>query len=380
MYLTRIAEKTIQRYLSSFPVLGITGLRQSGKSTMLQHVLSDYEYVNFDDIKNIQRFENDPEDFLARYSKRVIFDEAQYVPQIFNYLKIAIDKDRSNYGNFVLTGSNQFAYLKKTSESLAGRIGLMSLLPLQYSEMPKALTTESIYQGAYPELVTRDYRESDLWYSSYLDTYLNKDVRVISHIGDMRDFQRFIQLLAARTSQILDMTHFAKEIGVSVPTIKRWVSILEASYIIFLLPPFYNNYGKRIIKSPKVYFYDTGLVSYLTGIKSFGQYENGPLAGAIFENYIIAETKKKLLHEARNSELFYIRTSDQTEIDLIIDNKDSQIYVEIKKTASFKSKMISALKKYTQNKEKAYLVYNGVSEQFNQNINIIHYSEFLEQI
>jgi uncharacterized protein len=255
-------------------------------------------------LQTLEIFNQDPQSFLSHYNDRVIFDEAQFAPQLFNAIKIRIDNDRRNYGKFVLSGSSQFSFIQSITESLAGRIGLMTLLPLQFTEMPRALQEASIFEGSYPELVLRDYRESALWYSSYLDTYLNKDVRVISNIGDLRDLRRFIYLLAAHTSQTLDLTYYAKILGVSAPTIKRWVSILEASYVIFLIPPFYNNYGKRITKSPKIYFYDTGLVSYLTGLTTFDQYNQGPLSGPLFENYIVSEINKKHKHSASTAELF----------------------------------------------------------------------------
>ena len=197
---------------------------------------------------------------MGQHKQKVIFDEVQKVPEIFERIKIAIDNDRENYGKYILTGSHQFNFLKNVSESLAGRIGLLSLLPLQYSELPDTLHYDSIYNGSFPELVTREYQYNRQWYSSYITAYLEKDVRVIQNIGNLLDFQKFITLLAGNTSQILDMTHYAHDIGVSVNTIKKWISVLSASYIIYLLPPFYNNFGKRIVKRPKVYFYDTGLL------------------------------------------------------------------------------------------------------------------------
>ena len=378
MYLNRVAEKTIHQYLSLFPALGVTGPRQSGKSTLLKHLLQDYQYVSFDDPKNIEYFETDPEAFMATYANQVIFDEVQFVPKLFNYIKIAVDNDRKQYGKFVLTGSSQFSYLKNVSESLAGRVGLISLLPLTFQEMPKMLLNESIYQGAYPELVTRDYYGAELWFSAYFDTYLNKDVRTLSQIGNMHDFSRFVSLLATNTSQLLDLSHYAKDLGLSVPTIKRWISVLEASYIIFLLPPYHRNLGKRIIKSPKVYFYDTGLVSYLTGIKRYEHYDQGPMAGALFENYIIAEVKKAHLHKASQVELYYFRTSDKAEIDLILDYKYSIDFVEIKKSASFSMKFISTLKKYKQTSNKAFLVYRGETLSARNDILILNYKEYLE--
>ena len=378
IYLNRIAEATLRRFLAVFPVVGVTGPRQSGKSTLLQHALTYYRYVNFDQIKNVEYFEADPDGFIAQYNDRVIFDEVQFVPQLFSTIKVAVDQDRQNYGKFVVTGSSQFSYLKNISESLAGRIGLMSLLPLQYTEMPKALLEESIYRGAYPELVTRDYRESELWYGAYLETYLNKDVRVLSNIGDMRDFRRFIQLLAAQATQLLELSHYAKDLGVSVPTIKRWISILEASYIIFLLPAYHDNFGKRIIKSPKLYFYDTGLISYLVGIKNMELYDKGPMAGSLFENYVVSEISKKNSHLATHAELFYFRTSDQAEIDLIVDKKDTQDFIEIKKTATFSPRLITSIKKYCKEHNKGYLLYNGKKFPHHGNIHIIHYADYLK--
>lgn len=377
MYLKRQTTKTLNRYLKSFPVIGITGPRQSGKTTLLQHCLSSYQYVTFDDDLNITAFEEDPKGFLQQYNDRVIFDEVQFAPKLFNYIKMAVDQDRMNYGRFVLTGSSQFSFLKNVSESLAGRIGLMTQLPLQYTEIPKTERKTSIYCGGYPELVLRHYDESDLWFSSYLDTYLTKDVRALTQIGDIRDFRRLIQLLAANISQPLDMSQYAKAIGVSVPTIKRWISVLEASYIIFLLPPYYKNFGKRITKSPKIYFYDTGLISYLTGIKSFELYNQGPLAGQLFENYIISEILKKLKSAASQDELYYLRTQDKAEIDLIIDKKTHCNFIEIKKSNTYTPKMSSNLKRFANENDEMTVIYNGESLQHGP-INVLHYAKFLE--
>lgn len=379
-YLHRVAEATLKRFLDNFPVVGITGPRQSGKSTLLQHVLTDYRYISFDQIKNVEYFESDPDGFINEYNNRVIFDEVQFAPNMFHAIKVAVDQDRQNYGKFVVTSSSQFSYLRSVTESLAGRIGLMTLLPLQYSEMPKALLNESIYRGAYPELVNRDYRESELWYSAYEETYLNKDVRMLSNIGDMRDFRRFIQLLAAQVTQLLDLSQYARDLGVSVPTIKRWISILEASYIIFLLSPYHINFGKRIIKSPKLYFYDMGLVSYFVGIKTMELYNTGPMAGQLFENYIISEIFKKNVHTASGAELFYLRTSDKTEIDLIVNKKNKQDFIEIKKSVTFSPRFLTAIKKYCKEKNHTgYLLYQGERFPYHGNINIINYSEYLKE-
>lgn len=375
-YRARIAELTLQRYLNVFPVVGITGPRQSGKSTLLRHLLPNYTYLTFDDPKHRLAFNDDPQGFLQFNQKHVIFDEVQYVPEIFNHIKMMVDEARLDYGNFILTGSSQFQFLRHASESLAGRIGLLSLLAFQFAEMPSTLRSESIYQGSYPELVMRDYQESSLWYAAYLETYLSKDVRAIANIGDMRDFHRFIQLLAAQISQVLDMSLYARDLGVSVPTIKRWLSILEASYIIFIVPPFYENFGKRIIKSPKVYFYDTGLVSYLTGITNYELYDKGPLAGPLFENYIISEILKKELHTATQSDLYFLRTQDKAEIDLIIDRKNTKTYLEIKKTASFHPKMIQTLNTIPPAESERIMLFNGEPYE-HRGIKIIPFADYL---
>ena len=271
--------------------------------------------------------------------------------------------------------------MQNISESLAGRIGLLSLLPLQYIEMPPLLHEQSVYKGAYPELVGRSYLDSQLWYSSYVDTYLSKDVRSLSQIGDLRQFRQLIRLLAANTSQTLDMSNYAKKLSVSVPTIKRWISVLEASYVIFLLPAYYNNFGKRITKSPKIYFYDTGLVAYLTGVKTEQLYSHGPLAGPIFENYIVTEVLKKIKHNCIDAELFFLRTQDKSEIDLIVDYKSEQEFIEIKKSATFNAKMTRTLKQYQKiaaNKDIKYLLLYQGSNLQHGDIKILHYAEYLK--
>lgn len=378
MYIKRVAEQTLHRYLKAFPVVGITGPRQAGKSTLLQHALPDYKYVTFDDPKNILSFTDDPEGYLKQYAKHVIFDEVQYVPEIFHYIKMRVDKNRMQYGNYILTGSSQFQFLQHVTESLAGRIGLISLLPFQYVEVPPAWRLDSIWRGALPELVVRQYHASDLWYGAWLETYLSKDIRALANIGDLRDLHRFIQLLAAQVTQTFDMSFYARDIGVSVPTIKRWISILEASYVVFLLPPFYHNYGKRIIKSPKVYFYDTGIVSWLTGIKTSEQFDQGPLAGALFENYIVSEILKKELHTGTQSELYYFRTQDRAEIDLIVDKKSTKDFIEIKKHATFQPRLITTLSQYAEKEKNArcLLLYTG-EEYMHRNVKALPYWDYL---
>jgi predicted AAA+ superfamily ATPase len=379
-YIHRTLEKSVLHYLKIFPVVGITGPRQSGKSTMLKKILGHtFTYVTFDDLNNVDRFHSDPHQFMRTYSDKVIFDEVQRVPEIFSYVKLAVDNDRQRYGKFVLTGSSQFAFMRRVSESLAGRIGLLTLLPFQYSEIPANLREDSIYLGGYPELVNRDYEGSFDWYTSYLDTYLTRDVRDLREIGDIRDFRRFIQMLASRVAQIINMSEVGRDIGVSVPTVKKWISVLEASYIIFLLPPFYNNLGRRIVKSPKLYFFDSGLVSYLTGVRNETLFKRGPLYGPLFENYVVSEILKKHLHVRSDAELFYYRTSNGVEVDLIIDKKTEKEFFEIKTSETFRTEMTRAIVRLKKKEERGFLLYRGKEIDSTPDLRIMNYRKYLAE-
>jgi uncharacterized protein len=375
-YHHRQLENKLQEYLKNFSVVGLTGPRQSGKSTLLLHLLKDYQYVSFDDYQLLNFFHHDPEKFMRLYSDKVIFDEAQKAPELFNYIKIAVDKNRQTYGKFVLTGSTQFTLMQNITESLAGRIGLLSLLPYEITEIPKLLRKESIYQGGYPELINKKYQLAQDWFSSYLETYIEKDVSALAQIGDKRDFRRLISLLAANTAQQLNFNRYAVDLGVDIKTVKRWISILEASYIIFLLPPYHRNFGKRIVKSPKIYFYDTGLVSYLTGIYSTTLFEQGPMTGSIFENYIVSEVLKRELHRKTHAELFYIRTSHGIEVDLIIDRKTHKELIEIKSGETFKPAMVNALELFLEDGDQGYLLYRGRRFPYDEKIRIINYQDY----
>ncbi len=375
-YLHRILQDKLKEYINYFSVVGLTGPRQSGKSTLLLHCLPNYRYVNFDDFKMVSFFEDDPDKFMSIYDSEVIFDEIQKVPQLFNYVKIAVDKDREKTGKFILTGSSQFQFIQGVTESLAGRIGLLSLLPYQLSEIPSKFIEESIYKGSYPELVAKHYALSQDWYASYIDTYLKKDVSALAQVGDRREFQRLIRLLASNTAQILNYTTYANDLGVDVKTIKRWVAILEASYIIFLLPPYYDNFGKRMIKSPKIYFYDTGLVAYLTGIETHKQYEQGPMAGSLFENFVIADIYKRELHQKTHSELYFLRTNNGVEVDLIIDRNRYREFIEIKLNSTFNNRWIKPMEQFLSENDKGYLLYSGTAQPFTEQIKIMNFKDY----
>ncbi len=378
MYLARILENSIQQYLQAFPALGLIGPRQAGKSTLLQQQLSaHYHYVSFDEEDVVHDFYQDPRAFMQQYNHHVIFDEVQRVPELFGYVKRAIDKDRQQYGKFILTGSCQLTLVEHISESLAGRIGYLNLLPLQFSELPIESRKSSVYKGCYPEQVARNYNHNKAWYANYISTYLEKDVRRLCNVGDLRNFRRLLNLLATNTSQVLNMSNYSRALGISVDTIKRWVSILEASFIVFLLRPYHNNFNKRIIKSPKVYFYDTGLVAYLTGIETEEMYSKGPMAGSIFENYVVTEMQKNIYHKQLDDKLYFYRTSNGAEIDVIVENHQQRSWIEIKKSSTFTQKMLSTIKTDVPEGDSSMLIYTVETlPNARNNTQILNYEDY----
>lgn len=378
MYLPRALEGTLASYLASFPVVGIAGPRQSGKSTMVLHALGGtFEYVTFDDFANLQVFQDDPERFMQLHPGPVIFDEIQRAPDLFVRLKALVDKERRRKGRFVLTGSSQFAVMKHVSESLAGRIGLLTLLPFQRSETPASCRQEAIWKGTYPELIVERYAHREEWYSSYLDTYLTHDVRDLGGVGDLRDFRRCLVLLAGRTGQLLNISEIARDLGVAVNTVKRWISVMESSFIVYLLKPWYKNMDKRLVKSPKVYFVDPGLAAFLTGIQSEALFENGPLAGPLFENYIISEVLKRAMHQGLRPELSFIRTSNGVEVDLVIDQGVSREFVEIKNSATFHPELLKGLRSLKGKSDRGVLLYRGRGLKYDEHLAAVNFSEYL---
>lgn len=345
MYLQRSTEQYIHRQLELFPCVALTGPRQSGKTTLVRHLLPHYSYVSFDDPDEELALLTDPKGYLSRYDGPVIFDEVQRVPILFRYLKMAIDEAPSRLGRFVLTGSNQIILQKNLSESLAGRIGLVLLLPLQRSEFPADQRTGQLLGGSYPGLVTRHFHGLREWYAAYLSTYLERDVRLMYDLGKPSDFQLLVRLLAARCSQEQNAASLAREIGVTSHTIEKWISILQAGYLCFTLPPFHANLGKRLIKRPKVYFWDTGLVCHLTGLRNLEALEGVPLFGPLFESLVVAELKKKAAHQGLDQDFWFYRDNAGLEVDLIIqDHSQRRVYLtEIKTSQTAKTDWTSRL-------------------------------------
>lgn len=358
-YVSREIERILTKLIRQFSVLVLTGPRQSGKTTLLKNLFKEkYKFISFDDPLERERALSDPNLFLENSGQKVIFDEIQYVPEILSFIKIIVDKNRDKKGLFILTGSQQFNLIKNLSETLAGRCAILNLLGFNRKERFKipylrAKATDTLkdflntsLRGSFPEIVISKTRDVWAWYAAYLQTYLERDIRLIYDIGSIREFQIFLRVLASRCSQILNLSGIASEIGVAVNTIKKWLSLLEATNLIYLLYPYYRNLGKRILKTPKVYFLDSGLVCYLTGIETKSQLLNGPLSGALFENYCLQETVKCFYNKGRDLNIYYLRTHNGLEIDLIIE-KSLKIYpLEIKLTKTPRLEMAKPIERF----------------------------------
>ncbi|MBI4656933.1 MAG: ATP-binding protein [Elusimicrobia bacterium] len=331
MYIKRLIEKTIEQVRTTFPAVVITGPRQSGKSTLLKHIIQDPDRIVTLENPDVRLLiMEDPLFFLQSRKKPLVLDEIQYLPIITTYLKIFIDKERIP-GQWFITGSQQFSVMKNVSESLAGRAAILVLPPFHLQERKDVKNLgDFMFSSSYPELCVKKNINRTIWFSSYLQTYLERDLRALINVNDLKDFEQFLRLLAARAGQILNLSGISAEMGISVPTVKRWVSALEASYIVYLLPPLYNNYGKRIIKSPKLYFYDMGLLNYLLRMPDAQTLLNSPLAGALFENAVVSEILKKKLAEGIQPELYFWRSQSGVEIDLITRENGRFIPYEIK--------------------------------------------------
>lgn len=357
IYIHREIEGILKSMSKQFPCTALTGPRQSGKSTLLKNLFgSSHTYISFDDPLIRQQAITDPKSFIENLIEPVIFDEIQYVPELMSYLKIKIDTKRHIRNRYIIAGSQQFHLIKNLGDTLAGRIGLLSLLPFSNEEKTSIKRTkikstkdafiDACLRGSFPELSIFKKLDFDAWYGGYLQTYLERDVRTIYDIGSLREFQKFMQLLAVRCSQLLNLSDLSKELGISLNTLKKWVSILEASQIIFLLSPYYRNLGKRVTKSPKIYFLDCGLVCYLSGIRDKKYLLNGPMAGPLFENFIIQETVKAFLNYGKRPNIYFIRTHNKVEVDLIIEKNMKIFPYEIKLTSSPTMLMAKPIEQY----------------------------------
>ena len=373
--------------LRTFPVLTVTGPRQSGKSTLLKSILSDWQYVNLEDPSSLDFATNDPKGFIRTYGDRVIIDEIQKSPNLLSFLQVEIDRDRRP-GRFALTGSHNLLLLEQVSQSLAGRTSIRHLLPFSYGEIkssgfrPKTIE-DAMYFGGYPPIY--HHRESvTAWLDSYIQTYVERDVRLIRNVTDLSAFRRFVRLCAGRASQLLDLSGLGADAGLTHGTVKQWIGVLEAGFIAFRLEPYFRNFSKRIIKSPKLYFYDTGLLCRLLDIRSSRDLETSPFRGAVFENWCIVEALKAHLNRGLRPGIYFWR--DQSiEVDLVMELSASEVAaIEFKSGLTPPSDALKApqsLQKIMKGlKVSPAVVYGGEDNQLRSEGKILGWSSVAEQL
>lgn len=365
-------EKMIKRQLteeliqasSDYPIVTLIGPRQSGKTTLAKLTFPNYKYCSLED-PDIRDFAiNDPRSFLDEYSSYVIFDEIQRVPELLSYIQGIVDKAQIK-GQFILTGSHQLKLRADISQSLAGRTALLTLLPLSISEVlshSKIKTRdELIFNGFFPR-VYQDKLEPNRAYANYYQTYIERDVRQLINLKNLSLFEKFLKLLAGRVGQIINLSSLSNDVGVSSTTLQEWLSVLEASFIIVKLEPYFENFGKRVIKSAKIYFIDTGLLAYLLDIESPKILSRDPLIGQIFENLIVLEAIKVRLNQGRQPNLYFFRDSHGLEVDMLYKNGSKLIPIEIKSSSTFNSVFAKGIHKFQQLADKSgmgYIIYAG---------------------
>jgi len=374
----RAIAKKLKSLSGKFPVVAVVGPRQSGKTTLVKYVFPAYTYVSLEDIDMREFAMRDPRGFLATHSGRVIIDEVQRVPSLFSYIQTAVD-NTNTAGQFILTGSHNILLQQNISQTLAGRIAIVKLLPFSLAELKNAglkliNSEEYIFKGFYPRLYDKNIPPSD-WYPGYIQTYVERDVRLIKNITNLTTFQKFIRLCAGRTGQILNLSALGNDCGITHNTARDWLSILETGYVIFLLKPFYKNFNKRLIKMPKLYFYDTGLVCSLLGIRNKKQIITHYLKGNLFENLVIAEIIKCRYGEFAQPDCYYWRDKTGNEIDCIIETSKGELQIEIKSGATITKDFFNGLSYWKklkgQKNNNPYLIFSGNENQKRADAKII---------
>ncbi|HHU96920.1 MAG TPA: ATP-binding protein [Petrimonas sp.] len=368
---------------SKMPIISITGPRQSGKTTLARLTFPDYAYVNLENPDTLEAAVSDPRLFLSQFQSGVIIDEAQRYPDLFSYIQTASD-EANRPGKYILTGSQNFLLLEKISQSLAGRVFVTHLLPLSIAELRasgQAIDNfeTSIFQGFYPRLHDADIHPT-LFYPSYIQTYVERDVRQVVNVGNLYQFQRFMRLAAGRIGQLLNYSHIANELGVDLKTVKSWFSILESSFITFVLRPHFQNFSKRILKTPKLYFYDTGLACSLLGIRNERELATHWARGALFENLVVSDLMKYHYNRAIVPPLYYWRDSTGNEVDCLIDSGLQVKSIEIKSSSTISSDFFKGLDYYGKLNAQAvpYLIYGGLTPQVRKEGKVIAWNNIVD--
>jgi len=355
---------------SKFPIISIIGPRQSGKTTLVKYTFPEKSYVSLEEPDNREFAQTDPRGFLAAYPEGAILDEIQRTPELFSYIQTIVDH-KNQPGIFILTGSNNYLLQETISQTLAGRVAITTLLPLSLEELFEAgykidSPEELLFTGLYPRIFDQ-HIEPEIWYSNYIQTYIERDVRLIKNIIDLSTFQRFIKLCAGRTGQILNLSSLGNDCGITHNTAKSWISILEASFVIFLHQPYYKNFNKRLIKQPKIYFFDPGLASSLLGIESKAQLDTHFLKGGLFETFVLSELHKYRLNRGLMPHLYFWRDNHGNEIDCIIESGDKLTPVEIKAGKTINKDFFKGLlywqKIAFKEAKQGFIVYGGESTQ-----------------
>lgn len=376
----------LKKMLRKFPVITLTGPRQSGKTTLLKEYFSDYTYYNLERLDYRELILADPIGFLKNAGTKVIFDEAQNAPDLFSYIQVFSDEN-GKPGQFILSGSQSFLLNERISQSLAGRVSVNQLFPLDIRELPsnkRQNYLQQIVTGFYPRIYQHNIAPSE-FYPSYLQTYIERDIRTLKSVENLNTFTRFLGLCAGRAGQILNLSSLASDTGVAVNTIKSWLSLLEASYIVYLLQPYHNNLNKRLIKSPKLYFYDTGVVCSLLRIVDSTTIRTYPLYGALFENLVISEIIKIFYHSGKRPPIYYWKESNGKEIDCVLEkNFNELIAIEIKGGETFSKDFLKGLDFFAEDSTSVtvtkYLVHPGAKKTKIKNVSILSWEELINQL
>ena len=375
--------KELHLLLQEYPIVTVLGPRQAGKTTLVQHELPDYAYVSLEDPDERLLAAEDPRAFLRRYPDNTIFDEVQRVPTLLSYLQGIVDKEQKN-GRFVLTGSHQLALRAAVTQSLAGRTGLLHLLPLSIEELTQAGKTFDgfecyVLHGFLPRVHSQNQRPFRA-YANYYQTYIERDVRQLIELKDVSLFEKFMKLLAGRVGQLMDYQALSNAVGVTTKTVKQWLSVLEASYVVVKLPPYFENFGKRVVKSPKYFFTDVGLLAYLLGLETPSQVLRDPLLGSIFENLVVVEVLKQRYNSGYDANLYFFRDSNGNEIDLLCKTSNGLVGIEIKAASTWHGKFAEQLVRFAINNHplhQSLVVYNGVELQLSNGVNAISYNKLV---